>query len=81
VLDGIDKGAGVEWLSRETGVPLAQMAGIGDSPGDLPYLRRVGFSAAPANATDDVKRTVQYVSPFKDSKGVVDILLRWIVVR
>lgn len=74
VLDGIDKGAGVEWLSRETGIPLAQMAGIGDSPGDLPYLRRVGFSAAPANATDDVKSAVQYVSPLEDGAGVVDIL-------
>jgi HAD superfamily hydrolase (TIGR01484 family) len=78
VLDGIDKGAGVEWLSRETGIPLAQMAGIGDSSGDLPYLRRVGFAAAPANATDDVKRAVQYVSPFEDGKGVVDILSRWV---
>lgn len=77
VLDGIDKGAGVEWLSRETGIPLAQMAGIGDSPGDLPYLRRIGFSAAPANATDDVKRAVQYVSPFEDGKAVVDILSKW----
>ncbi len=81
VLDGMDKGAGVEWLSRETGIPLAQMAGIGDSPGDLPYLRRIGFSAAPANATDDVKRAVQYVSPFEDGKAVVDILSKWIVVQ
>ncbi len=79
VLNGIDKGAGVEWLSRETGIPLAQMAGIGDSPGDLPYLRRVAFSAAPANATDDVKSAVQYVSPLEDGAGVVDILSKWIV--
>jgi HAD superfamily hydrolase (TIGR01484 family) len=75
VFDGIDKGAGVEWLSRETGIPLAQMAGIGDSSGDLPYLRRVGFSAVPANASDDVRRAAQYVSPFEDGKGVVDILI------
>lgn len=77
VLDGIDKGTGVEWLSRETNIPLAQMAGIGDAPGDLTYLCRVGFSAAPANATDDVKRAVQYVSAFEDGKGVGEILERW----
>ena len=77
VLDGIDKGAGVEWLSRETDIPIAQIAGIGDSSGDLPFLRRVGFSAAPVNATDDVKDAVQYVSPFEDGKAVVDILQRW----
>jgi hydroxymethylpyrimidine pyrophosphatase-like HAD family hydrolase len=77
VLDGIDKGAGVEWLARETGIPLAHIAGIGDSSGDLPFLRRVGSSAAPANATDDVKRATQYVSPFENGRGVVDILSRW----
>jgi len=81
VLDGIDKGAGVEWLARETGIPLAHIAGIGDSSGDLPFLRRVGFSAAPANATDDVKRAVQYVSPFEDGRGVVDMLSKWIAAR
>jgi HAD superfamily hydrolase (TIGR01484 family) len=77
VLDGIDKGAGVEWLARETGIPLAHIAGIGDSSGDLPFLRRVGSSAAPANATDDVRRAAQYVSPFENGRGVVDILSRW----
>jgi hydroxymethylpyrimidine pyrophosphatase-like HAD family hydrolase len=74
---GIDKGASVEWLSRETGIPLVEMGGIGDAPADLAYLCRVGFSAAPANATEDVKRAVQYVSAFEDGKGVVDILSRW----
>jgi HAD superfamily hydrolase (TIGR01484 family) len=77
VLDGIDKGAGMEWLSHETGIPIAQIAGVGDSSGDLPFLRRAGFSAAPANATDDVKRAVQYISPFDNGKAVVDILQRW----
>jgi HAD superfamily hydrolase (TIGR01484 family) len=75
--EGIDKGAGVEWLSSETSIPLAQMAGIGDALGDLPFLRRVGLSAGPANAVDEVKRAVQYVSPFEDGRGVVDILERW----
>lgn len=76
--EGIDKGVGVEWLSHETGIPLAQMAGIGNAPGDLSFLRRVGFSAAPANAVGEVKRAVQYVSPFEDGKGVENILLKWL---
>jgi HAD superfamily hydrolase (TIGR01484 family) len=80
VLNGIDKGAGVEWLSREIGIPIAQIGGIGDSSGDLPFLRLVGFSAAPANASDDVKRTVQYVSRFEDGKAVVDILDKWMAI-
>ena len=74
---GVDKGAGVRWLSRETGIPLDQIGGIGDSASDLTFLSIVGHSAAPANAADEVKAAVEYVSPFAASDGVVDILRRW----
>ena len=74
---GIDKGAGLAWLARETGIEAAQMAGIGDSNADLAYLMKTGTSAAPANAVDEVRARVQYVSPYEDSRGVKDILDRW----
>jgi hydroxymethylpyrimidine pyrophosphatase-like HAD family hydrolase len=74
---GIDKGAGVRWLSEETGIPLSQMGGIGDSTSDLTFLRLVGQSAAPANATAEVKAAVGYTSAYDDGDGVVDILHRW----
>jgi hydroxymethylpyrimidine pyrophosphatase-like HAD family hydrolase len=74
---GLDKGTGVRWLSEETGIPLAQMGGIGDSTSDLRFLVLLGRSAAPANATDEVKAAVGYVSPHEDGDGVVDILRRW----
>ena len=74
---GIDKGAGAEWLAQETGIALADMAGIGDAPADLAYLRKCGASATTANAPDAVKRAVQYVSPYPDSLGTQDILQRW----
>jgi hypothetical protein len=75
---GVDKGAGVRWLSRETGIPLDQMGGIGDSASDLKFLSIVGRSAAPANAADEVKAVVEYVSLYEDGDGVVDILRRWV---
>jgi hydroxymethylpyrimidine pyrophosphatase-like HAD family hydrolase len=37
----------------------------------------VGRSAAPANATAEVKTAVDYVSPYENGAGVVDILHRW----
>jgi hydroxymethylpyrimidine pyrophosphatase-like HAD family hydrolase len=74
---GIDKGSGVRWLAEETGIPLAQMGGIGDSTSDLTFLRLVSRSAAPANATAEVKAAVHYVSPQEDGDGVLDILHRW----
>jgi len=74
---GIDKGTGVRWLSAETGIPLAHMGGIGDSTSDLKFLRLVGRSAAPANAATEVQAGVDYVSPYEDGDGVVDILRQW----
>lgn len=74
---GIDKGAGVRWLAQETGIPLSQMGGIGDSIGDLTFLTLVGQSAAPANAAKEVKAKVDYVSEHQNGDGVVDILRRW----
>jgi len=75
---GVDKGAGVRWLSREMGIPLAQIGGIGDSASDLKFLSIIGRSAAPSNAADEVKASVDYVSPYEDGDGVVDILHRWV---
>ena len=75
--EGIDKGAGVRWLSEEIGLPLAHMGGVGDSASDLKFMRLVGCSAAPANAAAEVKTAVDYVSPYEDGDGVVDILHHW----
>jgi len=71
---GIDKGAGLAWLSDLLGVPEARMLGIGDTAGDLPFLTRAGLSAAPANASAAVKSVVSYVSPHPYAEGVVDIV-------
>jgi len=74
---GIDKGRGVRWLAEQTGVPLTDMGGIGDSVTDLKFLTLVGQSAAPANAAAKVKAEVDYISPYENGNGVVDILHRW----
>jgi hydroxymethylpyrimidine pyrophosphatase-like HAD family hydrolase len=51
-----------------------QMAGIGDTKGDLPFLDIVGYSAAPSNAHDIVKVAVDYVSPQAHAYGVAGII-------
>jgi hydroxymethylpyrimidine pyrophosphatase-like HAD family hydrolase len=41
---------------------------------DLPFLTLAGHSAAPANAVPDVKSVVEYLSPYRTSESVRDIL-------
>lgn len=75
---GIDKGAGVEWLSNAISISLDEFGGIGDAPADLLFLKRVAYSAAPANATDEVKANVQFVSQYENARGVQEILELWL---
>src|SRR5690606_41337312 len=55
ILSGCNNGAGVGLLSDKIGVPLDQMAYIGDSSGDLPAMKRVKMAYAPSNAREVVK--------------------------
>ncbi len=53
---------------------------IGDDLMDLPILSRVGFAVAVANAVEDVKEAVHYVTLKKGGRGavreVVDLILK-----
>lgn len=70
----IHKGVGTHWLSQETGIPLKEMAGIGDAAPDLPFLRRVGFAYAPANAHQDVKDCCHAISTRNDAGAAMELL-------
>jgi len=53
---------------------------IGDDVFDLPLLRKVAFSCAPANALQEVKNEVDYIARLEGGKGavreVIDHVLR-----
>ena len=70
----IHKGVGLHWLSDATGVPLHQMAGIGDARPDLPFLERVGLAWAPANAQNEVKAKCHGVSTLEDAGAARELL-------
>ncbi len=62
VLQGVDpKLPAVIELLGSLGVPPDQVAYIGDDLPDLPVMRHVGLSAAPADACDDVLAEVTWV--------------------
>jgi hydroxymethylpyrimidine pyrophosphatase-like HAD family hydrolase len=73
---GIDKGAGVDWLAAEIGLQLGEIAGVGDADSDLVFLDRVGFSAAPANATPGVRGRVDYVASRPSGEGLLEVIDR-----
>lgn len=69
-----------EAIKAKYGFSDAVMAYIGDDEPDLPVLKRVGFSAAPVDAVEIVRRSVNYVCKRRGGEGavreVVDMILR-----
>ncbi|SIQ68478.1 HAD family hydrolase [Pseudacidovorax sp. RU35E] len=75
----MDKVAASVEILTALGVDWAQTAAIGDDWPDLPVLRRVAFSAAPANAHPEVAASVRYVTRLRGGEGAArefcDLLL------
>ncbi len=72
----ISKANGVRRVLEQTGVPPERVAGIGDTLSDLPVAQIAGFFACPANAAEAIKERAEYISPYAEAAGVVDILGR-----
>ena len=75
---GIDKSSAISILEEKTPFDRSEMLAIGDSNSDLAVMDLTGFAACPSNANDNVKNMVLYkngyISPYPETKGVVDIL-------
>jgi len=77
--EGPDKiGAYVRILASEA-VEDDEVAYMGDDLLDLAILGRVGLSAAPADAADDVRRAVHWVSHATGGRGAVRELLELVL--
>jgi 3-deoxy-D-manno-octulosonate 8-phosphate phosphatase (KDO 8-P phosphatase) len=76
----LDKLAPYREILEKTGLSDHQVAYMGDDVVDLPLLRRVGFSAAPADAVPEVRSRVHFVTNNAGGWGAVrevcDLLLK-----
>jgi len=67
-------------IKRRTGLEDHQIAYMGDDVIDVPVMRRVGFSAAPADALSEVAAVADYVARCAGGCGAVrelcDLLLK-----
>lgn len=69
-----------EEIKQRTGLADHQIAYMGDDVIDVPVMRRVGFSAAPADALPEVLKVADYVTCARGGWGAVrelcDLLLK-----
>ncbi len=76
----IHKGPGFEELAAELKLQPSELAYMGDDVNDLPALNRCGFSGCPADAVDEVKAAVQFVSSKPGGHGAarefIEVILK-----
>lgn len=72
----INKAEGVRKLADYCQIPLENIAGIGDSAGDLCFLEIIGFPFAVQNSNDEVKAIAKWVADQPSAQGVKQILER-----
>ncbi len=65
-----NKGDGVTAIAQACGVPLSEVAVIGDQRNDLAMFARAGLSIAMANGPEDVRAAAQFVTTGNDVDGV-----------
>ncbi|HCA42079.1 MAG TPA: hypothetical protein DEP28_02360 [Bacteroidetes bacterium] len=75
-----DKTIPFEELKKEYNLPAEAFAFIGDDEFDIPLLQKVGFSACPSSAIDEVKNHVDYVCKRAGGDGsireLIDMVLK-----
>jgi hydroxymethylpyrimidine pyrophosphatase-like HAD family hydrolase len=75
-LGNVDKGSALADVFASYGICRESSIGIGDTAGDIPIRNSVGFFACPSNATPEIKKLADYISPYETIHGVLDILNR-----
>ena len=74
-----NKGAVVEFLSRQLEVPAERIATIGDQPNDVLMFERSGFSIAMGNASDQVKAQASATTASYNDEGFAKAMERFIL--
>lgn len=76
-----NKGAVVDALVKQLGIPASEITTIGDMPNDVLMFRRSGFSIAMGNASDEVKAQASAVTDSCNDEGFAKAIERYLLIQ
>jgi Cof subfamily protein (haloacid dehalogenase superfamily) len=76
-----NKGVVIERMSHYYGIPLEQIAAMGDQPNDVLMFERSGMSVAMGNASEEVQRQATYVTASNEDEGFAKAIEHFILPR
>lgn len=71
----------VNKLLEELGLEFENLVYMGDDWNDIPCLRRVAFSAAPAGAHEDIQKQVDMVTKHYGGRGAARELIDYVLTK
>lgn len=78
---GTDKGYAARAFARLYGVPLDEVAVIGDMSNDLPMFEIAGLAIAMGNGADEVKAKAHFVTVTNEEEGIAHAIDRFVLPR
>jgi Cof subfamily protein (haloacid dehalogenase superfamily) len=76
-----NKGVAISEISKLLGIPLAEIASIGDGSNDVAMFERSGLSIAMGNASPQVQQKADFVTDSNSDDGFANAIERFIVGR
>ena len=76
-----NKGAALSEIAKLLGVPLAEIAVIGDGGNDVPMFKRSGLSIAMGNASPEVQQAADFVTDSNEEEGFANAIARFVLPR
>ncbi|WP_100012913.1 HAD family hydrolase [Lentibacillus sediminis] len=79
VAPGVSKWAAIQTLIQAFGINPEETAAIGDGPNDIQMLQHAGFSAAMANAGEEVKAAADVTTGHHEQDGLAEFIEKYLV--
>lgn len=76
-----NKGAALSEIAELLGVPLAEIAVIGDGGNDVAMFERSGLSIAMGNASPEVRQAADFVTNSNEDEGFANAIARFVLPR
>jgi len=76
-----NKGVVIERMSDYYGIPMEQIAVVGDQANDVLMFQRSGLSIAMGNASEEVQRQATYVTASNEDEGFAKAIEQFILPR
>ena len=77
VANGVNKGAGVKYLSENFGYDIKDIMCIGDEENDESMLNVAGFAVAMGNANEQMKKIAHFITSDNNSDGMVKAIKKF----